>query len=289
MARRIRALEEALGVALFQRGPNSLDLTEAGRAVLEAASPMAEAAGARPRGRGGLPPRSRGPVRITATTSVTLFLSPCGGPGRRGAADRTRLPPDAASLDLAAGEADIALRMRQLPEGDDLVARKIGRIAFAIYASTREPAALIIPPEDPNLSQQAALIALFGDGRPVAARIGDMPIRYQAAKTGLGAAVLPCWLGDADAELVRVLDPPPDMVEDVYLITHPRSRRRPAVTAVAAALAGLFRREQPDAPRPVRGAPGPASPRRPRTLGSAPDRRSIRFRHPCSRRRFPWA
>ena len=36
IARRIKALEEALGVALFLRGPNNLGLTEAGRAVLEA-------------------------------------------------------------------------------------------------------------------------------------------------------------------------------------------------------------------------------------------------------------
>src|SRR4051794_17416289 len=49
VARRMRVLEENLGVALFQRTPNRLDLTEAGRAVLEAASPMAEAAGAVPK------------------------------------------------------------------------------------------------------------------------------------------------------------------------------------------------------------------------------------------------
>ena len=44
IARRIKVLEETLGLSLFQRGPNNLELTEAGQAVLEAASPMGEAA-----------------------------------------------------------------------------------------------------------------------------------------------------------------------------------------------------------------------------------------------------
>jgi DNA-binding transcriptional LysR family regulator len=134
--------------------------------------------------------------------------------------------------------------MRALADDDDLVARKLGRMAFAIYASSRVPSATIVPPEDPNLSRQAALIARFGADLPVAARIGDLPIRYQAAKTGLGAAVLPCWLGDSDPDLVRVLEPPDDMIEDVYLLMHRRSRTRDAVAKVAETLAALFKRQQ---------------------------------------------
>jgi DNA-binding transcriptional LysR family regulator len=148
-------------------------------------------------------------------------------------------------LDLASGEADIGLRMRHLPEGsDDLVARKIGQIAFAIYARTGNPKAVIAPPEDPTLSRQAAYVAEFAQGRTIAARIGDMPIRYQAAKAGLGAAFLPCWLGDSDPDLVQVTKPEGDLIEDVFLVMHRRSRNRPNVTRVANALASLFKRNQ---------------------------------------------
>jgi DNA-binding transcriptional LysR family regulator len=134
--------------------------------------------------------------------------------------------------------------MRRLPDEEDLVARKLGRMAFAVYARTLEPEAVILPPEDPNLSRQASLIARFAEGRPVAARIGDLPIRHQAARTGLGAAVLPCWLGDADPDLVRVMEPPDDMTEDVFLVLHRRNRNRAPVATVAAALADLFRKER---------------------------------------------
>lgn len=245
IARRMRALEEGLGVSLFRRTPNRIALTEAGRAVLEAASPMAEAAGAVPKIAAAHRPDPSAPVRITATMSATLFLS-------RHAADLARATqpteiaylPTRRRLDLATGEADIALRMRTLPDEEDLVARKLGRMAFAIYARSSDPAAIIVPPEDPNLSRQAALIARFAEGRTVAARIGDLAIRYQAARTGLGAAVLPCWLGDTDPDLVRVLAPPEEMIEDVFLVMHRRSRDRRPVTAVAGVLADLFKREK---------------------------------------------
>ena len=245
VARRMRALEETLGVALWQRTPNRIDLTEAGRAVLEAASPMAEAAGAVPKIAAAFRPDPNAPIRITATMSATLFLS-------RHAVELALATrpieiaylPTRRRLDLAGGEADIALRMRSLPDDEDLIGRRLGRMAFAIYARTMDPSAIIVPPEDPNLSRQAAFINAFADGRAVAARIGDLPIRYQAARTGLGAAVLPCWLGDADPDLVRVSDPPEAMEEDVYLVMHRRSRSREPVARVAAALTELFRRQR---------------------------------------------
>jgi DNA-binding transcriptional LysR family regulator len=111
-ARRLRALEEALGVALVLRGPNSLSLTEAGRAVLEAASPMAEAAAAVPRTAAAYRTDPHAPVRITATASVTMFLSQHAPALSRAASPaEVAFLPTRRRLDLAAGEADIALRM----------------------------------------------------------------------------------------------------------------------------------------------------------------------------------
>jgi len=245
IARRIRILEECLGVDLFQRGPNSLILTEAGRAVLEVASPMAEAARSIPKLAAAYRPDPEAPVRLTATMSVTMFLSHhAAGLARATAPTEIAYIPMRRKADLAAAEADIALRLRRMPEEEDLIVRKIGRIAFAIYARTPDVAAVIVPPEDPNLSRQAAFIAHYANGRPIAARIGDVPIRYQATKAGLGAAVLPCWLGDADPDLVRVADPTDEMVEDIFLVTHRRGRNRESVAQVSAALVDLFRRER---------------------------------------------
>lgn len=241
IGRRVRSLEEALGVDLFQRGPNCLVLTEAGRAVLEAASPMAEAARAVPRAAAAYRPDPTAPVRVTATSSITMFLSGHATMLARAAAGaEVAFIPTRRKLDLASGEADIALRMRKLPEDERLIARRIGRVAITMYDRAGHPSvAVIAHPDDPNLSRQADFVASFSAGRTISARIGDMPIRYQAARGGLGAACLPCWLGDGDPALVRLSDPPLALVEDVYLVTH--RRRRPAVAAVATALAELFR------------------------------------------------
>lgn len=249
VGRRVRALEGTLGVALFRRGPNRLDLTEAGRAVLEAAAPMTGAAEAVPRVAAACRPDPQAPVRITATASVTMFLSAHAVELSRAAAPvEVAFLPTRRRLDLGAGEADIALRMRRLPaagtpEAGGLVARRIGRIAFAMYERAGDAAqAVIAPSEDPTLSRQAAFVAQIANGRPVAARIGDMPIRYQAARGGLGAAFLPCWLGDGDPALARLCAPPEELAEDVYLLMHERARARPAVARTARALAALFRR-----------------------------------------------
>jgi DNA-binding transcriptional LysR family regulator len=246
VARRIKALEETMGLDLFQRGPNNLELTEAGQAVFEAATPMGESAGIVSRTAAAYRPDPSAPVRITATSSVAMFLS-LHSAELHGAAAPVEIAyiPTRQKLDLASGEADIGLRMRNLPEGsDDLVVRRIGQIAFAIYATTANPETVIAPPEDPTLSKQAAYVAGFAQGRTIAARIGDMPIRYQAAKTGLGAAFLPCWLGDSDPDLVQVVKPEGELIEDVFLVMHRRSRSRASVTRVANALATLFKRNQ---------------------------------------------
>ncbi|HEX2553426.1 MAG TPA: LysR family transcriptional regulator [Microvirga sp.] len=245
IARRLRALEEALGVPLVRRGPNRLALTEAGRAVLEAASPMAEAASAVPRAAAAYRADPHAPVRITATASVTMFLSQHAPALSRAASPaEVAFLPTRRRLDLAAGEADIALRMGRLPDAPELVARRIGTVAFGLYAHREAPPdAVIAPPEDPDLSRQAALVVAFAEGRTVVARISDMPTRYQATRARLGTACLPCWLGDSDPDLVRLPGPPEGFTDDVYLILHRADRRRRDVARVAEALADLFRRE----------------------------------------------
>lgn len=245
VGRRLRRLERDLGVALFTRSPNRLILTQAGRAVLEAAEPMASAAAAVPRIAEAFRARDRAPVRITATASVTLFLSrEVVALSAAAEAREVSLLPTRRRLDLLS-EADIALRMRILPDcGPQLVGRRIGSVAFAVYEAQGGTTAVIVPPEDPALSRQAALIDGMRGSRTIAARIGDTPTRYQAARAGLGAAVLPCWLGDSDPSLRRIAAPRPDDTEDVFLLMHRRSRERSEVAGVAQALVDLFRRHR---------------------------------------------
>ncbi|WP_293855615.1 LysR family transcriptional regulator [uncultured Alsobacter sp.] len=244
VARRLRSLESRLGISLFQAGPNATTLTAAGAAVLARAQGMGEAALA---AEATAKAHRRAPgeaLRITATSSVTLFLSRHLGDLAQATASRPiAFIPTRQRLDVAAGEADVALRMRSLPDDPAVRCRRVGRIAFALYGRPGVPdLPLIAPPDDPELRLQREFVARTAAGRRVVAHIGDMPSRHEAARTGLGIAVLPCWLGDADPHLARVPADDDRWAEDVYLLRPAVHPDRDALAALCAAIARLFKR-----------------------------------------------
>ncbi|MGE3292676.1 MAG: hypothetical protein AB7I59_03760 [Geminicoccaceae bacterium] len=53
-------------------------------------------------------------------------------------------------------------------------------------------------------------------------------------------ALLPCFLGDADPELERLVPPPPELAEDIHLLVHRDLRGLPRVRAVAPGLTRLL-------------------------------------------------
>ncbi len=187
---------------------------------------------------------ARQPVRISATTSVALFLA-------ARLSDLTAAAPAAeiavlssrAQTNLAQREAEIALRMRHLPDAGALVARRLGRVAFAVYAGPGWTGRTIVGlPRTKRAPSQSQWLDAFAraQGADIVARASDVAGRRQAVAAGLGATLLPCFLGDGDPNLVRVGTPPAELAEDVYLLVHRDLAGAPAVRAVADALAALF-------------------------------------------------
>jgi DNA-binding transcriptional LysR family regulator len=134
VGRRIASLEEELGTPIFVRSVSGWRPTERGAAVVAAAARAAEAA--RDVTRGAAEDGPRGVVRVTTIESVaSWWLAP-------------RLPailehwPDISlhvvctdrTLDLAAGEADVAIRVGR-PTTGDLVARRLVTVRERVYAS----------------------------------------------------------------------------------------------------------------------------------------------------------
>jgi len=253
--RRVQRLEAALGASLFERLPNRLALTPLGEELAEAGTAMQQGAAALAQRATAWAAPADATVRVTATGSVSLFL----------AAHARRLADLAegvtvsvlttkAALDVAGGEAEIALRMRRLPEDGPLAGRKLGRVAFAVYAARdfweelgrpenwRDLDVVGLPETARTPSQSRWLdTAAERHGAVVRLRFGEVALRHRALQEGAGASLLPCFLGDSDPELVRLLEPPPELVEDVHLLLHERGRRTRPVQAVADALGQLFR------------------------------------------------
>lgn len=251
VGRRVAALEQALGLRLVDRLPRRAVLTADGRIVAGLAAEVETAAHAIARHARAAASSPAAKVRVSAppaiaarlvapqvatfqanNPAITLVLS---GMAERAALDR--------------GEADIAVRLSR-PEQPDLVVRRIGVIRFGLFA-TRDQAAL--PPADwrfiaydaplDHVAQQAWLHERLA-GRRIVFRASDLFSQVEAARAGLGAAVLPTFMAEAEPALVALpADDPP--ARDIWLATYPDLRRSPPVRAVMDFLADVIGRACP--------------------------------------------
>lgn len=71
-----------------------------------------------------------------------------------------------------------------------------------------------------------------------------MVAALEAAKAGLGLAVLPCFLGDPVPRLQRVRPPMPELVSTLWLLTHEDLRQVARVRAFLDAMAKALARDK---------------------------------------------
>ncbi|MCW5615001.1 MAG: LysR family transcriptional regulator [Rhodocyclaceae bacterium] len=246
VARRVEALERALGLRLFDRLPRGWTLTTEGEALVVQAKGLEDQAIAFSRAALGVASLA-GTVRISAPPmTASHFLAPRLATLREAWPDiDLELIGESRDADLAHGEAELALRLAR-PTAAGLAARALGRMGSGLYAS---PAHAVRPPQewvflgyDRSLGQVAQHTWLEGiaDGRRFVLRSNDLAVLYQACRAGLGIALLPHFLARSDAALVAVPcdnAPPP---RSLWLVVHPDVRRSPRVRAVADSLAEII-------------------------------------------------
>lgn len=143
---------------------------------------------------------------------------------------------------LSKRDADIALRPTRSPP-ESLVGRKITDVATAVYGATaylaKAPsrqaleAHIWVAPDDSlaHLPSAQWLRKQLPIVSPVV-RCNGVAGMLAAARAGVGLAALPCFLGDAAAELERVHEPLPELTVGLWLLTHPDLRRVPRIRAV---------------------------------------------------------
>lgn len=246
VARRVEALERALGLRLFDRLPRGWTLTTEGEALVVQAKGLEDQAIAFSRAALGVASLA-GTVRISAPPmTASHFLAPRLATLREAWPDiDLELIGESRDADLAHGEAELALRLAR-PTAAGLAARALGRMGSGLYAS---PAHAVRPPQewvflgyDRSLGQVAQHTWLEGiaDGRRFVLRSNDLAVLYQACRAGLGIALLPHFLARSDTALVAVPcdnAPPP---RSLWLVVHPDVRRSPRVRAVADSLAEII-------------------------------------------------
>ncbi|MGE7467881.1 LysR family transcriptional regulator [Bosea sp. NPDC003192] len=244
VARRLKAFEARLGLPLFKRGANRLIPTETGLALAADAAAAAEAVARFETRAKAARIRDDAPVRVTATTSISLFLTQhatrlsaaSGGVEIVIISTRER-------LDLARGQAEIAIRMRRPPQEPGYFGQKVGKLAQAFYVRRdADPATAPVISVSRDVSSRIEQhILAWAAGRPIAARVGDSAARYESIRSSGAVSMAPCFLADADAALVRLEEPPEATADEIFLVSHESTRQRAAVLATLEALRKLFR------------------------------------------------
>ncbi|MFC0400292.1 LysR family transcriptional regulator [Paraburkholderia rhizosphaerae] len=235
MGRRLRALEEAVGHALFQRTPDGFVLTDEGNAVLSYAERMEEEALGFTRTLAGEEKELTGVLRVSSSDwfGVHVLTPVFARFGAKHPQVTVELVTASRRYSLARREADLAFRITPFDE-PDVIQRKLMHVDYALYAQR----GLEMPRAgDGRGSRIISMDAEFGTLPDVVwikqmlphAHIGfssnNRGAQARMCAEGGGVAVLPCPLGDTTRGLVRVDlgESPPG--RDVWLGFHRDLRR----------------------------------------------------------------
>ena len=250
--RRIAELEECLGRRLVERHLGSYRLTELGEHLLPAAEGVEAAVVSFARHLAARDKALTGAVRVTCGSGVAASLrrTPlidafhARYPGLR-----LELVISDRVLDLSKGEADLAVRIAIRDGGpidESLVTRKIADVSWSVYASRGYLERFGRPGTPENLEGHFVIgcegpIANYPAARwqrsvahhaTVVARCDHWQGLMLAVRTGAGLAAMPRFQGDAEKELVRVIDDV-GLVMPCHLLMHRDMQHTPRVRAFA--------------------------------------------------------
>jgi DNA-binding transcriptional LysR family regulator len=250
IGRRLAAFEAAFGgPALFDRLPEGLRLNGAGEALLAAAEELEDAALALERRHAAGSPQLSGTVRVSVGEWAARFLA--DNLGRASAAPlpsgiTVELVESRETANLARREADLAVRHHP-PESGDLYIAKLGTFAASVYrrSGTDIDAWVTYTEEQAHYpTAQWVQQRLGATGASIALRASNMAMQLAAIRAGAGQGILPCFVGDPDALLERVIPPAPEIAAGYWVIVHRDLRRAACVRAVIDWIQALFDRER---------------------------------------------
>jgi DNA-binding transcriptional LysR family regulator len=250
MGRRLDHLHVRAGATLLERTPTGFRLTETGAAVLGDVERMEEAALALERTVSGQDCRLTGLVRVTTVDALAahvltpgLALLQIKHPGIV-----LEVITDNRSLSLARREADIAVRVGRF-EAHETVVRKVGEMAFAVYAtptyldahgapawSTGATGHRIVRVQDDLLdTPDSSWFAERARNAEPVLLANSREVQVRGAAAGLGIGHLPCYLADREAGLVRLETGAP-LVRELWMGVHRDTRHAPRIIAVQDAI-----------------------------------------------------
>lgn len=252
LSRQVVAIEQRMGVTLFERVGKRMALTPTGLDLLEHARAMGAAAQALSLAATGRSQAVEGVVSISASDAVAAHLLP---PLVRQLREKEpgiaiEVISSNALSDLLRREADIAIRHVK-PEQPDLIARLIREATACFYASED----WVRTHGHPRSAEAAAHLPFVGSDRSglflTYLRQHGLPVteanfscyaehsiaHWALVRQGMGIGVMMDEIARDTAGIVRVLDDVPPVRFPIWLVTHRELRTSRRIRVVFEALA----------------------------------------------------
>ncbi|HEX9170603.1 MAG TPA: LysR family transcriptional regulator [Roseiarcus sp.] len=240
--RRLAAVEAAVGARLFDRSRTGYEPTDAGEDMIALATTMAASIIEFERRVAGRDVKPTGELSVTVPIGIGLRFMPgiiaqfqAANPG---VVVELILANEA--LDLSRRDADVAVRLTNDPP-ETLVGRRICTARFCLYRrrdmaaadSAEEIGSVPFVGYGDSLGPESGRrwIEANIDPRRIVARANSAHCMLELALQGIGAALLPCFLGDQSPDLIRVGYPLTELDAGLWTLTHADLRRAARVRA----------------------------------------------------------
>lgn len=259
VARRVSSLEQELGEPLFNRLPRGYQLTSAGERLMPFAEQMESQSLAMLAHISGDNSQTTGAVRLATPEGLgsQFICDHLNAFHQQFPGIELELVAETRTISLSKREADLALTPSP-PRHGRLKMRKAGKYRLGLYASAHylNKHAPIVEPDD--LSGHA-FIAYINDLQPypelqmledripnpkVIFRCTNVTGQARAAASGMGLALLPCFIANRVPELVPLFKDEIYLDRDLWLLVHEDLRPLARVDAVHQYLTTLLRSEQ---------------------------------------------
>lgn len=235
VARRLRRLEADLDVTLFEPGPRGQVLTEAGRQLLAYAETSEHAVAQAKSDIAGERGLLAGTVRVSIAEGLGTWL--VARHLREFHEDnpeiRIELVATNGFLNPSKREADLAIMLAR-PARGPLIARKLSDYGLKLYASRDYAATHGLPTRAVDLRDHALIgyipdfiyaeelryLDEIAEELEPALASSSINVQYGLVRAAAGIGVLPCFIGEQDNGLIRVLDGRVTITRTFWRVVH---------------------------------------------------------------------
>ncbi len=241
--RRLKALETGLGSRLFDRTRDGFVPTPAGEDLVGSAEQVEDELFKAQRRIAGRDAELSGELKVSLPYAVVRgFLAPdLRAFSHRYPGIELDLDLTDRFSDLARLEADVSIRMAK-EVTDDVVGRRLAQYCQTIYAAPDIAKSLDAKtgPPDKDLhwigwhggdGDNSWIRATPYPSLSVRHNLPSHALQLEAARAGMGLAMLPCFLGDAEPDLVRTPGAVPTPDRSIWLLSRADLRRTARVRA----------------------------------------------------------